>query len=357
MTKTLSEINVHIFGDGKGESEVIIFPKGEIGIIDFGSSVFLNWIEKYIMENKIDEIEFLLWTHPHYDHSSQLSVFLDFLDQKQIIINNFFAFNYQHIMDIAVITNYEDKISAGFSTPYSYKTFNRPAVLKIICDKIIKLKKSIIKNFQYIDMGAALYDAEKFNNVSIRCLSPAPKSSEKYHQFITSFNSEENNITIEHKNHNLISAAIQINFNNNILIFGADTENEVWQEVSAQNRYTFFDKEIKFLKVPHHGSRTAFNKDIWKKWGKDYQAVVTPLSLNKLPDENVLMDIVQITNKIAVLKENKEKTKSPLDIFADAKTDITDSKEETHHFLFNINQNGDCKTCWINQNTALESYL
>lgn len=139
------------------------------------------------------------------------------------------------------------------------------------------------------------------------------------------------------------------------MVFGGDTEIEAWKEYIGleENRYKYFTNDIKFLKAPHHGSPTSFYKDMWRKWGKDYCVVVTPLSKNNLPNKNVLMDISKISPKIFVLKETKNikvNNKSILNIFEDVSTDITDSIEETHHFCFTIYQNGNTNTEWIKSN-------
>lgn len=358
MKKILSEINIHTFGDGKGESITVEFPNKKIGIIDFGSFTFFEWIKNYISQKEYKEIEFLLWTHPHYDHSCYLLDFLNYIKEQKIVVRNFFAFDFQHITDLADMIDFIDEnILSVYKTSYHIEMFEKPQLLKPICKKIIELKKtSIIKNIEYLSMGKSLYDKEKFDNIGIKCLSPTPRSSEKYKEFIKSFEEDNSKLAIENRNHNLISVAILINFNNNLLLLGGDTENDAWNEIMTQERFAFFkeNENMKFLKAPHHGSKTAFDRKIWEQWGSDYQVVVTPLTTHHLPRENILLDIAKVTKNLVVLKEknfNKPKIKihSPLDIFQDAKTNITNSKEETHHFLFNIKSNGNIQTKWITE--------
>ena len=113
MRKMTSSFDIHIFGDGSGETILLEFENNKFGIVDFGYKNFINWFDQHIRDRSKPIIEFLLWTHPHDDHTRYLSNLLDYLIDKNLKIKSFFRFpfnkfrNLSTLIDVALEQKYE----------------------------------------------------------------------------------------------------------------------------------------------------------------------------------------------------------------------------------------------------------
>ena len=77
-----SNFDIHIFGDGAGETILLEFEDEKLGIVDFGYKNFLSWFDNFLKSKTSPTIEFLLWTHPHDDHTRYLPDLLNYLKSK-----------------------------------------------------------------------------------------------------------------------------------------------------------------------------------------------------------------------------------------------------------------------------------
>lgn len=366
-----SKLGIHIFGDGSGETIFIQFPNNSVGIIDFGAKDFISWFEEYIEQNQLSKISFLLWTHPHDDHTRYLIDLLKYCESKNINIGCFSRFHYTKMKEIAKLIDYdiEKLVRVARESPYNYGERSKPKYLSELIEKIQTLKQNkiieIIDN--HLSLGYELFPIGILcKNVSIHCIAPYQDDIEFYKekhelaiQKIAETNSydcsEIRNFNPESKIHNRISVAITIKFFDINIILGGDVENPSWKKIIEDVRYQNYTKpKILFLKTPHHGSKTAYLESLWNDWGKDFHTIITTFNRSNLPNNETINEMLKHTKNIYILKDKKEKT-----FFGDGdkslmikqldldKIPITSAKNATHHIYFSISENGNVEHRWI----------
>lgn len=361
MKKMTSNLEFRVFGDGNGETTFIKFENNKIGIVDFGYKDFLSWFKKYLLSENIKEIEFLLWTHPHDDHSRYLIDLLEFCELNNVAIKYFTRFPFSKMKQLSQVI---DEQHIKMST-YIYSDKTKPKYLYAIFKKIEDLQtKNIIKNTdKNLVLGHVLFvDGNIQKNTSIICIAPCQRDEEAYvekYESATKKAMENKNLDflskdfgVESNIHNLISVAICINYHNVKIILGGDVENESWIEILKDIRYRKYTKEkIILLKAPHHGSSGAYNEKIWENWGKNYAVVITPYNKSKIPKKEVLENILKITKNIKILKDKKNNTILEdfwflLENFAISGENITEAKDATHQVKYVINSLGKITSTW-----------
>ncbi len=67
-TEQYHELTIHFIDVGQADCTLIELPNGEEALIDTGNASDAETIIKYIEELNIDNIEYLILTHPHEDH-------------------------------------------------------------------------------------------------------------------------------------------------------------------------------------------------------------------------------------------------------------------------------------------------
>ena len=356
-----SSIEIRVFGDGNGETIFIEFENNKIGVIDFGYKDFITWFENYSITHKLKNIEFLLWTHPHDDHSRYLINLLEFCETNNISINYFTRFAFSKMQALSkVIDEQHLKISS-----YNYISKAKPQYLFAIFEKIEKLKKqNLIKNTdKNLMLGHTLFESGNIHeNISITCIAPCQKDmdlyQEKYEKAAQkSIAAKELKILtkqfgIESNIHNLISVALCINYHNLKIILGSDVENSSWAKILDDNRYHKYTKgKIILLKAPHHGSNGAYSENIWKNWGENYDIIITPYNKSKIPKKEVLEKMLKISKNISILKDIKNNTVLEdfgflLENIEISEEEITTAKEATHQKRYIINSSGEIKSNW-----------
>ena len=355
----ISKFDIHVFGDGFGETIFLEFDNKNIGIIDFGYKDFLNWFDKYVKNNNIQTIKFIIWTHPHDDHSRYLINFLDYIIENNICIENFFRFPYHKFKRISKILDYGQMALKEIVhiSPYTYIEKTQPKTLLSLCEKLSQMiNRKIIKNNDLISLGKELFPLNILkNNLSMHCIAPSNDDIDKYSDYIDEVIRKKENVEdlyLSSEKHNLISTAISIVFGKFNIILGGDVENNTWENIFKNNNYEKYTRnKISFLKAPHHGSNTAYSHNNWSIWGNNYTIAITPFNKCKLPKIETIENMLRITNKIYILKN-----KTNQNIFKDncwieklcKNTElITSANKATYHLKFEIFESGKINQFWL----------
>lgn len=356
-----SNLEIRVFGDGNGETIFIKFPNKKIGIIDFGYKDFLNWFDSYVNDSNLISIEFLLWTHPHDDHTHYLKDLLAYCEENKLHINLLGRFHFGKLRGLSELIGRIDKKFLKNSTDI-YISKPKPGYLLDLFNKIADLKnKGIIKVIDaQLCLGKVLYGLNTIDeNIAITCIAPCGTDIEKYNNKYNECLDKAckckgllGDFSLESAVHNIISVAIIIEFGDLKILLGGDVTNESWQEIYKENRYPLLKSNLVFLKAPHHGSGGAYNQDIWNIWGKDYQIIISPYNKSKIPKSEILEKIITHSKKIKILKDKSNKT-----IFGDSEflirkialkdTPITTCPDATHHIKYEISIDGNIKYEWI----------
>ena len=92
-------MKVQFLNVGQGDSIILEWdgPTGtSTGIIDSCMHQGRNRVLEYIEENSVQEVEFFLISHPHFDHFSGAREVLEHCESNGIIINHFLHTSQQH---------------------------------------------------------------------------------------------------------------------------------------------------------------------------------------------------------------------------------------------------------------------
>ena len=355
-----SSFDIHIFGDGAGETMLIEFENEKLGIVDFGYKHFLSWFDKFLKSKSSPTIEFLLWTHPHDDHTRYLSDLLIYLKNNNYTIKNFFRFPFNKFKKLSELLDIglEQKYEIIVNSPFIYTEKAKPKYLLDLCNQISELKKDgIILNSEGIKFSTELYRKDLLQKeLSIHCIAPTEQEIDKYIDLFQSFLEKRfpaSELYLDSGKHNIISTAICIKFGENNIILGGDVENQAWSNamnIERGQEYTCCN--LALLKAPHHGSETAYSKENWNNWGQDFHTAVTTYNKSGLPKSQGIQNILNHTKKIYILKDlhNNLLLGEKLRLMSGklkSQEDITTYSKATNHIKFSISLNGDIEQEWL----------
>lgn len=157
--------------------------------------------------------------------------------------------------------------------------------------------------------------------IEVVALSPSEESEKKYIERLFDYIPKSGLSPIsdlKDDDHNLVSSAIWCQIDDQKFIFGSDLENGFsdqsgWNGVL--NDIDAPDLSVNFVKIPHHGSPNAFQKETWESFSKSAKpiSIVTPYSKGHppLPDPKILEKIsafsksVYVTSKSTLEKPQK----------------------------------------------------
>lgn len=179
---------------GQGDSEFIQLPDGKCILIDAGVSDSADKIAEKIRELGYEKIDYLVATHPHADH----------IGGMQKIVEDF---------EIGEI--YMPRASTDT------RTFER--LLEAISAKGLSINTA--------KAGKVLYNAD---DLSIEFIAPTSST---------------------YKDLNNYSAAIRLQYGENVFLFMGDAEKTSENEILDNYSRNMLDADV--LKVGHHGSNTA----------------------------------------------------------------------------------------------------
>jgi beta-lactamase superfamily II metal-dependent hydrolase len=61
-------LRIHFIDVGEGDSILIEAPNGKTALVDTGNPISGYKVVEYLKKNNIDNLDYLILTHPHYDH-------------------------------------------------------------------------------------------------------------------------------------------------------------------------------------------------------------------------------------------------------------------------------------------------
>ncbi|OQX52785.1 MAG: hypothetical protein B5M48_04725 [Candidatus Omnitrophica bacterium 4484_213] len=80
-------LKIHFIDVGEGDSILIEAPNGEAALVDAGNLISGFWVAEYLKENGIQDLEYLIFTHPHLDHIGGTFFILQMINVKKIYDN------------------------------------------------------------------------------------------------------------------------------------------------------------------------------------------------------------------------------------------------------------------------------
>ncbi len=232
---------------GQGDSIIIEWQKDsatKIGIIDCNHYNKINPVLEYLISSKYKEIEFIILSHPHFDHFSGLREVLEYCETKKILVKKFLHTSQQVPAYLRVAT----------------KSVIASNELILLFKKIKALRKNgIIEYLTYISDD--IRDLTLNNELSLRFLAP---STVEYEQFLNKtplFDEEE-----AHNNAqaNWLSTIVKVYATDWYIILTSDSTVETLKRVGIKHKPEFSGTTLKLGQSPHHGAKGNHYDGFWK---------------------------------------------------------------------------------------------
>jgi beta-lactamase superfamily II metal-dependent hydrolase len=263
-------------GNGFGESILILFPNGDIGIIDscVNPKTKKALSLEYLDENNLnyDIVKFVILTHFHQDHYTGISQIINLCENVEIftsaaLYTASFNFLFHSLLQISSSLN-----------PYSE--------LKTILDICLFKEKSI---HILSDISKPILQS---NELIVKSCSPNDKTIEYFDSLYKSHTQKllSESAYIPNKNDfNLQSIVITIESNHGKILYGADMEYHNsfigWEPVFQ----IIQDNAFLVFKISHHGSQNGYQKtDCDKILEGNCFLKLTPYSKSKLPRDEMV---------------------------------------------------------------------
>lgn len=230
---------------GQGDSVIVEWQQdslNKIGIIDCNLNNGNPTLD-YISKSGFSVIEFIILSHPHYDHFSGLNSLLEYCELKEIIIKKFLHTSQQVPEYLRVAT----------------KTAKATNELVLLFKKIRDLrKKKIIEYFTYISDDCA--DIKLNDELNLKFLSPSVIEFEAFLQNNPIFQEEDGDNQNES---NWLSTIIKIYTSEWYVLLTSDVTRQALKRVGIQKKKEF-SNILKLGQSPHHGSAANHYDAFWK---------------------------------------------------------------------------------------------
>lgn len=287
-----SEFEFSLLGRGNsyGESIVIHLGNNKWAIID----TFINTKTKqhqaidYLKGLNVDitkDVEFILATHWHQDHTTQIKTLVEQCTNAKIYMS-------------AALSSKEFAHLIAF-TPKMNSNFNPSRPFKELINYLVKSKRK----FSRVRQNQLLYRGKIVNNHMLQFFALAPNEemiqyfAKSIKQLLKYLDKTINRITRK-PCPNLASVVSCIEIGDFTVLLGADLEISTHNDVGwngVKQSQILKDKKVDVFKIPHHGSKTGYDPDWWKQILKeDNYLTINPLvkgKTTKLPSQKMLKNI------------------------------------------------------------------
>jgi len=233
-------VRIDFYESGVGETTIITFPGGGIGIVDAHPSAYTSRPDIFqLVEGK--KIHFVCLTHPHTDHGRDLVGVFENAEPEV----------FWH-----TIPDFKQFIYRACETQQFFPSPNREFVEKyqqewanVFLDIFAAVQERHIPKRQL----RADLQHETIDGVEIHFLSPEEKITQ---DFIEKYAAEILKADPEGGDPNLLSAILALRYRGVVVILGADALKRNWEDAIKRFRTKGLPKAL-LIKVPHHGASNA----------------------------------------------------------------------------------------------------
>lgn len=173
-------MTVHYIDIGQGDSQLIIIPDGSAVLIDAGPNSEEDKLLSYLKSQDIDELEYVIFTHPHEDHIGGADMVLKKFKVNNVIISDVTYTSATFLRMLEAIEESDAKLiiaAAGQNYTFGDASFN---ILAPVSDNYTSLNDwSVVLRMDYgITSFLFTGDAEiisendmmrKFNESEFKC--------------------------------------------------------------------------------------------------------------------------------------------------------------------------------------------
>ncbi|MCX6377389.1 MAG: MBL fold metallo-hydrolase [Armatimonadetes bacterium] len=252
-----SELQIHVLDVTYGDSIVVRFPDGKVGLVDCATSErdprdrvpVLSWLEK----NRIDTLEFVCLTHPHLDHFAGM---VDVL--KSIRVKEFW-----HTVDNVHLLMLEASRAGGLTSlsllRESFAEMHRrlAEVFHAVYDRSgsMRIRRVCSKSDPLFSAG----------EVTITALAPQDMDVEYFEKKVRE-DFDAGLVGKDKSAFNRVSAVLLMEWKGVKVALGGDAPAGVWRRIkesSAQAVRKDLDRSWNVMKVGHHGAADCFFPQMW----------------------------------------------------------------------------------------------
>lgn len=273
----------------RGES-ILFFLKDDdsikySGLVDCYQNSNINVVQHILQKNNVKSLDFICWTHTHIDHTLGLNAILE---------NNITT-----TTEFLVPPYPEHYVESGTkSTNKLYRKFKR--IMREIGNKGIIAKEA--KNCMHVT-DIVLKENEGKNKTYVMQISSfAPRDEVLFPKEVNANTPTGNDYSI----------ALSIKLGKNSFILAGDIENKT---IECAHKYGRFPAKIAYVKIPHHGSKTAeMLCDVLKSRSiTPFTAVTTCFSKFDLPDVKVLIHYKDLCANVYMTSGKEDTCTNPSD--------------------------------------------
>jgi Metallo-beta-lactamase superfamily len=286
------ELEITVFGPSFGECIVVHFGSNRWFVVDsclypgIDGAVALS----YLMALQLDVrsvVENILITHWHDDHCKGVSQLVEECPQAAVWI-------------ASTLTNIEFlRFVKRLSKNKALAAGTRTKEFSAVFDLLFRRRETGASNFGFASQRSVMHEAKgsQLNHgADFRLIALSPSHGDHL-DFMTRLaelmpRARRQKGSLGSPSPNEISVAALMQVGEEAILLGADLENSKpgsgWDAVVSANRASPFGPKASVYKIPHHGSLTAHNVDIWSEMlGGDPIAVLTPWSRGRgrLPEQ------------------------------------------------------------------------
>lgn len=217
----------------------------DCNISDDNRNPSLEYLKSPSNTYKYREIEFILLSHPHYDHYSGLNRLLQYCSDEKIIINLFMhtAFTTPRYLIETAVKSFiaKDELKQLFGT-----------IDKLTKNKIIKSQGYITSDFREISLS---------DSIKLNIIAPTTEEFEKFRKQIKF--SEDDESCHNNANANLLSTVIKLSTDKWIMLLTSDCQKHALEYYNQRDHDNTKKAEFFLGQSPHHGSINNHNKEFW----------------------------------------------------------------------------------------------
>jgi hypothetical protein len=239
----LEKLRVDFYESGDGETIIITFPGGGLGIVDAHPSPSRSRPD-ILSLTKGKTIHFACLTHPHADHGVDLIPLLESHPDIRSFWHTASPLD-AFIFWTTETTNYPSPV-------HQFAHDLRKGWADFLTDLYgaVARRDDIQPHLLQSNLLPAVIDG-----VEIHCLSPDEAIRNKFERVYRSRVSGERAAL---PNPNSLSAILALRWGSSVALLGGDARKENWDTAHAHHHHRKLPKAIVF-KVPHHGARNAMN--------------------------------------------------------------------------------------------------
>lgn len=284
--------------DGNGKVGVGII---DCNIANDGSNPLL---EELKLIPFLSTIDFILLSHPHYDHYSGIEEILVHCEVNSIKILRF----------LHTSSSVPEFLEA------SVKTQAEAASLASLFKKIDRLYGSVIDDVVFINAASGIFDLSI--DWKIEILAPTYAEQRDFNRLISTKGSTT------YKS-NLLSTILKIYRDNQHILLTSDAEHQTFKRIVMKDFHRLFSKSTLHLgQIPHHGANTNYSDKFWKNQSRvDLCPAAISVGKNSYghPSDLVIKNLEQLDYKVELTNDVNElrKLEYDLDLISSSKSTLS----------------------------------